>query len=88
MSTKRAHFGSERYKYQIGDSVQTSRLKGIGSKVYDQSFSTEIFSVADRFKLQGIEQYLIKGGDLHCSEVHFTKLSYSGSFPKEKLNIR
>jgi hypothetical protein len=40
--------GETRYKFQVGDRVCISRLKGTFEKGYMPNWSTELFTVADR----------------------------------------
>ena len=48
------------FKYDIDDDVRVSLIKGVGSKIYDESFSHEIYKIASREMRQGIPLYVLK----------------------------
>ena len=65
------------YKFQIGDMVRITYLKRKFNREYDHKWTGEVFSVAKRFRRQGVPVYKLND---------FEKEPITGSFYSEELS--
>ena len=48
------------YKFNVGNTVRISFLKNIFTRAYDQRWAGELFTITERYRVQGIPQYKLK----------------------------
>ena len=61
----------KKYRFKLGDRVKVSYLRQAFSREYSEKWSTEIFTIADRKKNQGIPMYQLKDYDNDLIEGYF-----------------
>ena len=60
-----------KYKYEVGDQVKISYLKGTFDREYSEKWSTEVFRIIERKKNQSIPMYKLKDYDNDIIEGYF-----------------
>jgi hypothetical protein len=87
------------FKFKIGDKVRIPIIKGKFDREYDQKWTTEVFTVSDRFKRRGIPVYILKDwnndimeGTFYAKEmqkvsIHDDKLYVIEKVIKKKRNM-
>ena len=88
-STKLKHF---RFKFKIGDRVRITHLRNIFTREYDEKWTGEIFTIAQRFWRQGVPVYRIKDyngedikGTFYQSELQKVTLNDNDLWKVEKV---
>ena len=81
-----------KYKFSIGDKVRISHLKRPFKRSFDQQFTPEIFTVAKRYKRQGLPIYQVKDcsdsiikGKLYQDELTLVNMPDDVSWPIDQV---
>ena len=89
---KRKHYNPSPYKFKVGDNVKISMIKKPFEREYDERWTYEIFSVADRHLNQGIPLYTLKDynnklikGDFYQKELQKVQVDENTVYKIEKV---
>jgi hypothetical protein len=58
--TRKKREPNTKFKFQVGDIVRLSKLKYVFDRAYDTHWTTELFSITERAKKQGLSMYRVK----------------------------